>query len=194
MRTLYRCALLLLPLLPPSTLTAQQRGIEIGLDGGAQYAFDADLLAILIPFQRVRAAFPSGPRLAFEPALALARISSGGSSLLAVAFEVGALYDLAASRTSTYARPFAGIEYGDTSASDAETVFDLGIGFGTRSRLAAGSPCGLRPTSPVVSVRAAGRTACSARRSASRSSRGKRGGGKAGRRGSTKKVRGRRLV
>jgi hypothetical protein len=136
MRTLYRCALLLLPLLSPSTLTAQQRGIEIGLDGGAQYAFDEHLLAILIPFQRVRAAFPSGPRLAFEPALALARISSGGSSLLAVAFEVGALYDLAASRTSTYARPFAGIEYGDTSASDAETVFDLGIGFGTRSRLA----------------------------------------------------------
>jgi hypothetical protein len=136
MRPLCRCALLLLALLLPSTLSAQQRGIEIGLDGGAQYAFDADLLAILIPFQRVRAAFPSGHRLAFEPALSLARISSGGSSLLAVAFEVGAIYDLAATRTTTYTRPFAGIEYADATASDAETVFDLGIGFGTRSRLA----------------------------------------------------------
>jgi hypothetical protein len=36
MRPLCRCALLLLPLLLPSTLSAQQRGIEIGLDGGAQ--------------------------------------------------------------------------------------------------------------------------------------------------------------
>lgn len=134
---LLRCSpLLLLPLLLPSVLSSQQRGVEIGLDGGVQYGFENELLVIALPFQRVRAAFPSGSRLAFEPGLSLTRISSGGSSLWALAFEVGALYDLAASRTSTYARPFAGIEYADASFSDSETVFDLGIGFGTRSRIA----------------------------------------------------------
>ena len=53
-----------------------------------------------------------------------------------VVIQVGVLYDLAAAGTSTYARPFAGIEYADATFSDAEAVFDLGIGFGTRSRLA----------------------------------------------------------
>ena len=136
MRPLCRPALLLVAFSLPSVLFAQQRTIEIGLDGGVQYAFDADLLTIAVPFQRVRAAFPSGHRLAFEPALSFTRLSSGGASLAALVIQVGALYDLGATRTSTYARPFAGIEYADASFSDAETVFDLGIGFGTRSRVA----------------------------------------------------------
>ena len=135
MRSLGR-SLLLLVFSLPSVLGAQERGIEIGLDGGLQYFLDADLLTIAVPFQRVRAAFPSGKRLAFEPALSLNRLSTDGASLVSLAIQVGALYDLAATHTRTFARPFAGFEYADASFVDSETVFDLGIGFGTRSRIA----------------------------------------------------------
>jgi hypothetical protein len=136
MRPPRRCTLLLVALSLPSILFAQQRSIELGLDGGLQYSFDAELLTLAVPFQRVRAAFPSGYRLALEPALSFTRLSSNGESLTVLAIQVGAVYDLAATRTSTYARPFAGFEYADASFSDGETVFDLGVGFGTRSRLA----------------------------------------------------------
>ena len=136
MRASYRWTLLAAALLIPSVASAQQRGIEIGLDGGFQYAVDAELLAISIPFQRVRAAFPSGDRLAFEPALSLTRLSSGGQSLTIFALEVGALYNFAADRRNTYVRPFAGLQYLDDSSSDSNTAFDLGIGVGSRSRIA----------------------------------------------------------
>jgi hypothetical protein len=129
-------SLLVLAFSLPSLLCAQQRGIEIGLDGGLEYALDADLLTIAVPFQRVRAAFPSGTRLAFEPSLSFTRLSTDGASLATLVIQVGALYDLAATRTTTYARPFAGLEYADASFAESETVFDLGVGFGTRSRIA----------------------------------------------------------
>ena len=136
MRPLPRCAFLLVGLCLPSDLFAQQHRIEIGLDGGVQYAFDANLFTIAIPFQRVRAAFPLEHRLAIEPAFSFTRLSSEGVSVAALAIQVGALYDLDATRNSTYARPFAGIEYSDASFSGGETVFDLGVGVGTRSPLA----------------------------------------------------------
>jgi hypothetical protein len=127
--------LLLVALLSPSSLTSQQRGVEIGLDGGARYELDAELLTIALPLQRVRAAFPSGSRLAFEPALSFTRLSTGGASVVALVFEVGALYEFGAT-PSTYARPFVGYEYADASFSLGESVVDLGVGFGTRSRIA----------------------------------------------------------
>ncbi len=130
-----RHVLLLAGLWLPSVLTAQQRGIEIGLDAGVQYQLDAELLTIAVPVQRVRAAFPSGNRLAFEPALSFTRLSTGGASLAALVLEVGALYDFSARHTS-YTRPFVGFEYLDASFSSSESVVDLGIGFGTRSRVA----------------------------------------------------------
>jgi hypothetical protein len=136
MRPLRRCALLFLALLLPSVLSAQQRGIEIGLDGGLQYGFDAELLVISVPFQRVRAAFPTDERLAFEPALGFTRLSSGGESAAALAFELGAVYNFGAKRNTTYTRPFVGFEYADASFSDGATVFDLGIGVGSRSHIA----------------------------------------------------------
>ncbi len=120
----------------PSLVSAQQRGIEIGLDGGFQYSVDANVLAISIPFQRVRAAFPSGERLAFEPALSLTRISSDGSSFAVLALEAGALYNFSATRTNTYARPFVGLQYFDDSFSDGSSAVELGIGIGSRSRIA----------------------------------------------------------
>lgn len=131
-----RYVLLLAALWLPSILTAQQqRGVEIGLDGGVRYELESELLTIAVPVQRVRAAFPSGNRLAFEPALSFARLSTGGTSLAAIVFEVGAIYDFAATHTS-YTRPFVGFEYTDASFSSGESVVDLGIGFGTRSRVA----------------------------------------------------------
>jgi hypothetical protein len=136
MRPSCRCTLLAATLLIPSLVSAQQRGIELGLDGGFQYSVDADVLAISIPFQRVRAAFPSGERLAFEPALSLTRLSSNGSSLTLFALEVGALYNFAATRTNTYARPFFGLQYLDDSFSDGTSAVELGIGIGSRSRIA----------------------------------------------------------
>lgn len=129
------CVLLLAGLSLTSTLAAQQRGIEIGLDAGAEYELDAELLTFAVPLQRVRAAFPAGARLAFEPALSFARVSTGGASIVAMVFEVGAVYDFGATHT-TYTRPFVGYEYADASFSLAESVVDLGIGFGTRSRVA----------------------------------------------------------
>lgn len=135
MRPLRRRAVLFAVLLLPSMLSAQQRGVEIGLDAGAQYEFDAQLLTIAAPLQRVRAAFPSGNRLAFEPALSFARLSARGESLVGLVFEIGALYDFAAAHT-TYGRPFVGFEYADASFSSGETAVNLGIGFGTRSRVA----------------------------------------------------------
>jgi hypothetical protein len=136
MRPLRRCALPFAALLFPAALSAQQRGVEIGLDGGVQYAIDPELLTIAVPFQRVRVSFPSDDRLAFEPALSFTRISSGGESLAALAIQVGALYNFDAARTSTYVRPFAGFEYADASFSEGTTVFDLGFGAGTRSGIA----------------------------------------------------------
>jgi hypothetical protein len=135
MRPLCRRTLLAAALLIPSLASAQQRGIEIGLDGGARYELDAELLVLAVPLQRVRAAFPSGNRLAFEPALSFARVASGGESVIAMVFEVGAVYDFGATPT-TYTRPFVGYEYADASFAQGESVVDLGIGFGTRSRVA----------------------------------------------------------
>ncbi len=93
------------------------------------------MLAISVPFQRVRAAFPSGERLAFEPGLAFTRLSSDGESLTILAFQVGALYNFGATRSNTYLRPFAGIEYVDDSFSGGDYAFDLGMGVGSRSRI-----------------------------------------------------------
>lgn len=135
MRQPCRPTLLLVALLLPSVLSAQRRGVEIGLDGGAEYSLDAGLLTIAIPFQRVRAAFPSGDRLAFEPALSFTRASAGGVSLAVIVFEVGALYEFGATH-GTYTRPFVGFEYADASFSSGDSIVDLGIGFGTRSRVA----------------------------------------------------------
>jgi outer membrane protein with beta-barrel domain len=135
MRPLRRCTLLSAALLLPGLLSAQQRGIEIGLDGGLQYSTDADLLTISVPFQRVRAAFPSGVRLAVEPGLSFTRLSSNGESLTLLVFQVGALYDFPDTQ-NTYVRPFAGFEYADGSFSDSNTAFNLGAGVGTRSHIA----------------------------------------------------------
>jgi hypothetical protein len=131
-----KCGVLLAVCLIPSMLAAQQYDIEIGLDGGLEYAFDGDLLTIALPFQRVRAAFPLEHRLAIEPSLSFTRLSSNGASLAALVMGIAALYDLEARGKATYARPFFGIEYADASFGDAETVFDLGAGIGTRSRIA----------------------------------------------------------
>jgi Outer membrane protein beta-barrel domain len=136
MRLPAQCAVLLAVCLLPSTLTAQQRNVEIGLDGGLEYAFDADLLTIALPFQRVRAAFPFEHRMAIEPGLSFTRLSTNGASLALLVMRVGLLYDLEAEGKSTYARPFVGIEYTDPSFGDSETVFDLGAGVGTRSHIA----------------------------------------------------------
>lgn len=135
MPALRRYALLLVAFSLPSNLSAQQRGVEIGLDGGLQYLVDTEVLVISIPFQRVRAAFHSGDRLAFEPALSFTRLSANGQALTIFALQAGALYTFAATRANTYIRPFAGIEYVDDSFSDGSSAFELGVGVGTRSRI-----------------------------------------------------------
>src|SRR5688500_15247486 len=94
--TMRRAHHLLLPAAPPtipSFLASQQRGVEIGLDSRALYELDSRLLLISVPLGRARAAFPSGDRLAFEPAFSFARISADGGSVTAMVFEVGAVYD-----------------------------------------------------------------------------------------------------
>lgn len=136
MRLPAQCAIVLAGWLLPSVLVAQQRGVEIGLDGGLEYSFDAELLTIAAPFQRIRAAFPSGHRLAIEPSLSFTRLSSNGEWLATLIMRVGALYDLEDQGRSTFARPFAGIEYADASFGESETVFDLGAGIGTRTFIA----------------------------------------------------------
>ena len=135
MGPLGRCALVLLVFFLPPTLIAQQPGMEIGMDGGFEYAFDADLFTIAIPVQRIRVAFPSAGRLAWEPNFSFTRLSTNGASATALTLQVGALYNVGSVSNRTFARPFAGLEYLDFSGSDSETVFDLGVGFGTRSRL-----------------------------------------------------------
>jgi hypothetical protein len=127
--------LLLLAFAFPALLSAQERPIEIGLDGGLEYSFNSELFTVALPLQRVRAAFPSKDRLAFEPALSFTRLSSNGESLIALILQVGALYGFGSGRNTTYARPFAGIEYVDGSGIDSDAVFDLGVGVGSRSRL-----------------------------------------------------------
>jgi hypothetical protein len=122
-------------LLVPSFLSAQQRGIEIGLDSRALYELESRLLLIAVPVGRARAAFPSGDRLAFEPAFSFARVSADGGSVTAMVFEIGAVYDFTSAHT-TYTRPFVGYEYADATSFLGESVVDLGIGFGTRSRVA----------------------------------------------------------
>jgi hypothetical protein len=129
------CAVLVAVCLLPSLLVAQQHNVEIGLDGGMSYSFDSELLTIAIPFQRVRAAFPLEHRLAIEPALSFTRVSSGGQSLAALMMGAGLLYDLDDEPGASYARPFFGLEYVDVGFG-SETVFDLGAGIGTRSRIA----------------------------------------------------------
>jgi hypothetical protein len=131
-----QCAALLAVCLLPSMGVAQQPKVEIGLDGGLEYAFDAELLTMALPFQRVRAAFPLEHRLAIEPALSFTRLSSNGESLAALVMRVGVLYDLEVEGNTTYARPFAGIEYAHASFGESETVFDLGAGIGTRTHIA----------------------------------------------------------
>jgi hypothetical protein len=134
MGLLLRGALLLAGFSIPPGLLAQERGVELGLDGGFEYAFDPHLFTVAIPFQQVRAAFPSGDRLAFEPNLSFTRLSTQGASATALTLQVGALYELGAGRDRSYARPFAGVEYAKLGG-DSETIFDLGFGIGTRSRL-----------------------------------------------------------
>jgi hypothetical protein len=131
-----RCAVLVAVCLPPSMLVAQQDQVEIGVDGGLNYSVDAELLTIAIPFQRVRAAFPLEHRLAIEPTFSFTRLSAQGESFATLAVGAGVLYDIEEQRGSGFARPFFGIEYFDTSLGDSETIFDLGAGIGTRTRLA----------------------------------------------------------
>jgi outer membrane protein with beta-barrel domain len=125
-----------LALLFPASLQAQSRAVEIGMDGGLEYSFDANLLTIAVPFQRVRAAFPMEDRLALEPSLSFMRLSANGESFATLAMRVGVLYDLEATRGNTFARPFAGFEYVDASFGDSDTAFNLGVGIGTRSSIA----------------------------------------------------------
>jgi hypothetical protein len=135
MRRLHHLLLLAALLTIPSFLASQQRGVEIGLDSRALYELDSRLLLISVPLGRARAAFPSGDRLAFEPAFSFARISADGGSVTAMVFEVGAVYDFSSAHT-TYTRPFVAYEYADATSFLGESVVDLGIGFGTRSRIA----------------------------------------------------------
>jgi hypothetical protein len=135
MRLPVQCAVLVAVCLLPSLLVAQQHDVEIGLDGGMSYSFDGELLTIAIPFQRVRAAFPLEHRLAFEPALSFTRLSSNGVSVASLMMGVGVLYDLDGTPGASYARPFVGLEYADVFGG-SETVFDLGAGIGTRTRIA----------------------------------------------------------
>jgi hypothetical protein len=132
---LRRYGLLIIALLFPSPGAAQQRGVEIGLDSRVLYELDSRLLLISVPVGRARAAFPAGDRLAFEPAFSFARVSAGGASVTAMVFEVGAVYDFSSAHTS-YARPFVGYEYADATSLLGESVVDLGIGLGTRARIA----------------------------------------------------------
>jgi hypothetical protein len=127
--------ILLVAVSVPSFLAAQQRGVEIGIDSRILYELDSRLLLISLPLGRARAAFPSGDRLAFEPAFMFARVSAEGGSVMAMVFEVGAVYDFTSAHT-TYTRPFVGYEYADATGFLGESVVDLGIGFGTRSRIA----------------------------------------------------------
>lgn len=136
MRLPAQCAVLVAVCLLPSMLVAQRNNdVEIGLDGGMSYSLDAELLTIAIPFQRVRAAFPLEHRLAIEPAFSFTRLSSNGVSLAALMMGAGVLYDLDDTPGASYARPFVGLEYAD-GFGESETVFNLGAGIGTRTRIA----------------------------------------------------------
>ena len=134
MRRLHHLTLLA-SLWPVSFVAAQQRGVEIGLDARALYELDSRLLLITVPLGRARAAFPSRDRLAFEPAFSFARVSADGGSVTAMVFEVGAVYDFTSAHT-TYTRPFIAYEYADATSFLGESVVGLGVGFGTRSRIA----------------------------------------------------------
>jgi hypothetical protein len=136
MRLPAQCAVLLAVSLTTSPLVAQQAQVEIGLDGGLNYSFNLDLLAIAVPFQRVRAAFPMEHRLAIEPFLSFTRLSANGQSVASLEMGAGLLYDLEAERGISFARPFFGLEYIDPSFGESEAVFDLGAAVGTRTRIA----------------------------------------------------------
>jgi hypothetical protein len=125
----------------PQTVDAQSGAVEVGLDGGLQYAFDTEVATFDLPIQRVRVAFPAGARLAIEPGFSFAYADLNGASSTALRLQLGVLYPLSRARPSgAFVRPFLGFGINDIEVdglvNEDVTTLELGAGIGTRTRIA----------------------------------------------------------
>jgi hypothetical protein len=133
-----RWAIVVAVLASSQRLVAQSRDLEVGLDGGLQYAFDSDIATFDVPIQRIRLAFPAGNRLALEPALSFAYADLDGSSSTALRVQLGGLYALSrASLEGAFLRPFVGLGITDIEidglVNEDVTTLEIGAGIGSRS-------------------------------------------------------------
>jgi hypothetical protein len=117
-------ALIALVVMMSSSVKAQvRRPIELGVDAALAVNFnDPTSVNVNVPNSILRAAFPIGRSVAFEPRVALSSSSGDGLSVLFARFETGLLFDLRRINDATsgwYVRPSVGIDYADVEVSAA---------------------------------------------------------------------------
>ena len=130
-------------LLVPS-LSAQDGGVELGIDAGFTISIPDEgdnLTSLSVPLQRLRAGFFLSDAMALEPAIAFNVLSGGGSTLTTISASASLLYHLSTDPTASriYVRGGAGIVYIDADGSASQFGIEGGLGVKT-----AGEPIFLR--------------------------------------------------
>ena len=126
-----------------SPAVAQERPIELGIDGSLAVGLDEPRVTVIaIPFQQFRVGFFISPRTSVEPTLAINHIDTedvDGFDLdvTTISIGVGVLFHLTTDRAQSqiYFRPFGGF----TSVSalgESESDPTLGLGLGLKAPLA----------------------------------------------------------
>ena len=114
-------------------LSAQGRGVELGIDLEFAYSTDdPNLTVIQLPGGKVRVGFPVGRSLSLEPRLGFQYASASGNSISLLELQLGLLWHASTdpARSSVYLRPFFGHTHagGSLGGGDASSL-GAGIGF-----------------------------------------------------------------
>lgn len=119
----------------PVTGAAQDRPIELGIDAGGTFDLSgSNAIAVGVPVQDLRVGIFVSDAVSLEPRLALNFLDDGGSSVTAIAAQLGPVIHFSPdrSRAQGYIRPFGGINY----ITDVGSVFTAGAGLGYKLPLA----------------------------------------------------------
>ena len=103
--------------LSATVVSAQDKAIELGVDGGINIGFGDDAVTtISLPTESFRIGFSVGRKTQLEPKALIHVVTGNGETLTVYQFELGLLYSLGSDRypgayhrAGMYLRPFGGI-------------------------------------------------------------------------------------
>jgi hypothetical protein len=119
----------------PASGAAQGRPVELGIDAGGSFDLSgSNIVVIGVPVQDFRAGFFISDAVSVEPRVALTFIDQDGSSLTAIAAQLGPVVHFSPDRTRAqgYVRPFGGVSY----ITDNGALFSLGGALGVKLPIA----------------------------------------------------------